>query len=233
MLFLRHFLATLSALFLLVGCGPTTKSAWYILSPNQIASSFVLDKEQQDFVFSNALKPVKFTVYTVEGENFVSNNLPTMEVTLRPHEKVYWYADIKKEDGTIYRANFNVEMRRALKKWDGVQLFFTSGKHKRLLETVHYFQAKPDQKMTVLNLAEFRGSPFATIHLKGHVNVMTLTLESPPGERLVFEQGGKKTYATKWTVDLETLKAPTYTFTTEDAQGFRTSRPIEMVYEKI
>ena len=233
MFLLRKYLLSLAVLFVLAGCSPTSKYESYVLALNQTKSSFLLDKDSQDFLFSNALHPVTFTVYTVEGETFVANNLPVMEVTLRPHEKVYWYADIKQEDGTVRRAVFNVEMRRALGKWDGVQRVYTSGKHKRLLETVHYFQAKPEQESTVLNLGEFRGSPFATINLKGHVNVMTLTLESPPGERLVFEQGGKTTYATKWTVDLETLKAPTYTFTTENAQGFRTSRPIEMIYEKV
>ena len=233
MLFLRHFLATLSALFLLVGCGPSTKSEWYILSPNQTASSFVLDKEQQDFVFSNALKPVKFTVYTMEGENFVSNNLPTMDVTLRPHEKVYWYADIKKEDGSIYRATFNVEMRRAMGKWDGIQRHYSSGKHKRLLETVHYFEATPEQKSTLLNLAEFRVSPQATIYIKGRVQEMTLTLEAPPGEKLVFEKDGKVSYDTKWSMVLSPFMRPEYTFTTVNAQGFKTSRSIAMAYEKL
>lgn len=231
MFLLRKYLLSLAVLFVLAGCSPTSKYESYVLALNQTKSSFLLDKDSQDFLFSNALHPVTFTVYTVEGETFVANNLPVMEVTLRPHEKVYWYADIKQEDGTVRRAVFNVEMRRALGKWDGVQRVYTSGKHKRLLETVHYFQAKPNQESTVLNLGEFRGSPFATIHLKGHVNVMNLTLEAPPGEKLVFDENG--TTSTKWSTKLETFRAQTYTFTTENAQGFRTSRPIEMIYEKV
>lgn len=231
MFLLRKYLLSLAVLFVLAGCSPTSKYESYVLALNQTKSSFLLDKDSQDFLFSNALHPVTFTVYTVEGETFVANNLPVMEVTLRPHEKVYWYADIKQEDGTVRRAVFNVEMRRALGKWDGVQRVYTSGKHKRLLETVHYFQAKPNQESTVLNLGEFRGSPFATIHLKGHVNVMNLTLEAPPGEKLVFEENG--TTATKWNTRLEPFRDQVYTFTTENAEGFRTSRPIEMIYEKV